>query len=131
MAALAAELVAEVVPPPAADGLTFVPADEDRSRWRGVNTAEDLARALAVRWDLPVVALLSRTRGIPRQRGLSRAARRANVREAFAASAGPPGLVLVDDVYTTGATAAAAAAALKRGGARSVHVVAFARAVRR
>jgi predicted amidophosphoribosyltransferase len=37
-------------------------------------------------------------------------------------------LVLVDDVVTTGATADAAASALKRGGARSVTVVALARA---
>ena len=131
LAALAAELVVEVVPPPPADALAFVPADEDRRRWRGVNTAEGLARELAGRWDLPVLALLSRTRRISRQRGLSRAARRANVREAFAASPGPRRLVLLDDVYTTGATAAAAAVALKRAGARTVHVVTFARAVRR
>ena len=131
VAALAAELVAEVVPPPSADALAFVPGDEDRSRWRGVNTAEGLARELAGRWDLPVLTLLTRTRGIERQRGLSRAARRANVREAFAASAGPRRLVLVDDVYTTGATAAVAAGALRCAGARAVHVVTFARAVRR
>jgi predicted amidophosphoribosyltransferase len=39
-------------------------------------------------------------------------------------------VILVDDVYTTGATAAAAASALRKAGARSVHVVTFARAVR-
>ena len=39
-------------------------------------------------------------------------------------------VVLVDDVYTTGATVAAAASALRRGGASRVHVVTFARAVR-
>jgi predicted amidophosphoribosyltransferase len=37
---------------------------------------------------------------------------------------------LVDDVYTSGATTAAAASALRKGGARRVHVVTFARAVR-
>jgi adenine/guanine phosphoribosyltransferase-like PRPP-binding protein len=38
--------------------------------------------------------------------------------------------VLVDDVYTSGSTVAAAASALRRAGAREVHVVTFARAVR-
>jgi predicted amidophosphoribosyltransferase len=131
VSALAAELVAELVPRPAVDALTFVPGDADRSRWRGVNTAEGLARALAPRWELPVAPLLSRTRVVPRQRGLSRSERRANVREAFAASSVPPRIALTDDVYTTGATVGSAAAALRRGGARGVHVVTFARAVRR
>jgi predicted amidophosphoribosyltransferase len=42
----------------------------------------------------------------------------------------PGAVALVDDVYTTGATADAAARELKRRGARSVHAVAFARAIR-
>jgi predicted amidophosphoribosyltransferase len=42
----------------------------------------------------------------------------------------PPTVALVDDVYTTGATASAAASALRRGGARHVEVVTFARALR-
>jgi predicted amidophosphoribosyltransferase len=42
----------------------------------------------------------------------------------------PRRLCVVDDVYTTGATASAAASALRAAGAREVHVVAFARAVR-
>jgi predicted amidophosphoribosyltransferase len=132
IARLAAELVVDVVPPPRAEVLTWIPGDADRSRWRGVNTAEALARELAARWEIPVLPLLRRTRHVPRQRGLSRDARRANVREAFLSASTPPGAVaVIDDVYTTGATAAAASAALKRSGARAVHVVTFARAVRR
>jgi predicted amidophosphoribosyltransferase len=42
----------------------------------------------------------------------------------------PATLVLVDDVYTTGATVSAAATALRKAGARRVEVVTFARAVR-
>lgn len=132
VAPVAAEIVAAVVPRPAVAALTFVPGDGDRVAWRGSNTAQELARALAARWELPVEPLLARARGARPQRGLPRAARRTNVRGAFRARAGVPASVaLVDDVYTTGATAAAAATELRRGGARSVHVVAFARAVRR
>jgi predicted amidophosphoribosyltransferase len=39
-------------------------------------------------------------------------------------------VAVVDDVYTTGATAGAAARELRRAGANAVHVVSFARAVR-
>ena len=129
---LLAELVTDAVAKPKADAVTFVPGDPERTLWRGQNAAEALARALASRWELPLVAALVRTRRIPRQRGLSRSERRANVRSSFAAPGRGGGrLVLVDDVYTTGATVSAAATELRRSGVRSVDVVTFARAVRR
>jgi ComF family protein len=125
-------LTAEAVPAPAgAEAVAFVPGDGDRTRWRGHSTAEALARGLAERWELPLVPALRRGRRSERQRGLSREHRRANVRGAFEpAGSAPRRLVLVDDVYTTGATANAASSALRRGGAREVHVVTFARALR-
>lgn len=129
---LAAELVVATVPRPAVAALTFVPGDGDRVAWRGLNTAEELARSLAARWRLPVEPLLERVRSARPQRGLPRPARAANVRGSFRARGDVSGAVaLVDDVYTTGATASAAARELKRRGARSVHVVAFARTIRR
>ncbi len=64
--------------------------------------------------------------------GLTRAARRANVGSAFRAVGRVPRSVgVVDDVYTTGATADAAARELRRAGARARARDAFARAVRR
>jgi ComF family protein len=128
---LFAELVAEVVPRPPAEALTFVPGDRDRGLWRGHNTAETLARLLARAWGLPLEPLLERTRRVPQQRGLTRAERRGNLRGAFAAGAAPRSVALIDDVYTTGATVAAAATELRRAGARAVYVATFARAVRR
>ena len=131
LAALAADLVADAVPRPAADALAFVPPDGDRSLRRGHHPAERLARELGRRWELPAAALLARARTLPRQRGLPLQERRRNVRGAFRpARAAPPAVCLVDDVYTSGATAAAAASALRRGGARRVEVITFARAVR-
>ncbi len=131
VAAEAAGLTAAVVPRPRADAIAFVPGDHERTLWRGHATAEQLARALAELWELPVVAALERSRRAPRQRGLSRTARRANVRGSFRCVRAPPRtVVLVDDVYTTGATVSAAATELKRAGARTVDVVTFARTIR-
>jgi predicted amidophosphoribosyltransferase len=98
---------------------------------RGHHPAGALAHALGVPWNLPVAELLTRTRLSSRQTGLRFDERRRNVIGAFAARcAVPPAVVLVDDVYTTGATVSAGASALRAGGARTVAVVTFARTVR-
>jgi predicted amidophosphoribosyltransferase len=125
-----ARIVVEGLPPPAVEALTFVPSDRARRLERGHNPAERLALELAAAWELPCLALLERTRG-GRQRGSSAAERR-TVRGAFRATgAAPRTVAVIDDVYTTGATAAAAATALRAAGARRVEALAFARALRR
>ena len=131
LASLAAAVVQEVVPPPTARLVTFVPPDGDRSLRRGHHPPGRLARELGERWELPVEPLLARTGPVRPQRGLARDERRRNVRGAFRARETHGRVVLVDDVYTTGATVAAAASALRRAGAARVDVVTFARAVRR
>jgi len=131
LAALAADLVVEAVARPSVVVLCFVPPDRDRSLERGHHPAERLARELGRRWELPVEQLVRRARSTPRQRGLKLADRRRNVAGAFTAAAKPPAAVgVVDDVYTSGATANAAASAVRKAGARRVEVVTFARAVR-
>ena len=131
LATEAAEALAGVLPPPSSSVLTFVPPDRARSLQRGYHPAERLAQELGERWSLPVLPLVARTRPAPRQRGLALADRRRNVAGAFApASETPRAVTLVDDVYTSGATAAAAASALRQAGARRVDVVTFARVVR-
>jgi len=132
LATVAADLVEEAVARPARTPvLTFVPPDGDRSLERGHHPPERLARELGRRWDLRVEPLLKRARPLQQQRGLSLAERRVNVRGAFAPTGrAPPRVVLVDDVYTSGATAAAAASELRKAGARRVDVVTMGRAVR-
>jgi predicted amidophosphoribosyltransferase len=131
VAALAADLVVESVPRPAAAVLTFVPPDRDRNLRRGHHPAERLARELGERWQLPVEPLLVRAGTSRRQRGLSLKARRRNVAGSFRpAGRAPAAVALTDDVYTSGATVNAAASALRKAGARRVQVVTFARAVR-
>lgn len=130
-AGLAAELVVAHVERSAADVIAFIPSDLGRQLQPGHHPAERLARELGRRWSLEVPELLARTRPVARQTGLDRAARRANVRDAFVATTSVPATVLlVDDVYTTGATVGAAATALRSAGATCVHVVTFARTVR-
>jgi len=105
-ARLSAALMVHELPRPPVDAIAVVPAVGDRRLLRGADPPAELAVELARWWEVPVVPLLRRTRGVRPQRGLDAAARRGNVRGAFAARAGPCSLALVDDVYTTGATAA-------------------------
>lgn len=113
-----------------------VPTTGARMRERGFNQAERLAAVFAATTGREVWGgALLRTRNSGTQTALHPDERRANVAGAFAVAPGAAArlagehLVLVDDVWTTGATAAACAEALCGAGARTVSVVTFARAL--
>ena len=127
----AAVLVVEAVARPRVDALAALPADGILGLRRGRHPAEQLAALLSRAWELPLDTSLARQASRHRQRGLSVAERRRNVREAFVVRGSPPASVaLVDDVYTTGATVDAAARALRRSGTRRVEVITLARVER-
>jgi ComF family protein len=107
-----------------------VPLGMHRLRERGYNQSERIAAALGGLTGRPVRAdLLIRVRETGTQTALTPEARQANVAEAFQAGSAP-GLraVLIDDVFTTGATLCAAAVALRAAGAEQVEAATFARA---
>lgn len=127
----AAELVADVTSRPACAALVPVPGDPERAAERGDVPARSLAVELSKLWSIPALDALVRTTSLPRQRGLSLEERRRNVRESVVARGAIASAVcVVDDVYTSGATADACARACRRAGSRHIEVVTFARAVR-
>ena len=125
---------------PAGEGdalLVPVPLHRWRIWGRGYNQAALIASALSRRTGLAAgLDLLRRTRATPPLRGLGRRERALALRGAFRAAPGARDrlagrrIVLVDDVYTSGATASACARVLKRAGAASVDILCWARVVR-
>lgn len=107
-----------------------------RKQWeRGFNQAELLARPVAARYGLRLSSNLRRKRYTASQAGLTEAQRRENLKGSFYVKkpeqvAGKR-ILLVDDVFTTGATLRTAAAALKAAGAAHVSALTLARVDRR
>ncbi|BCI72590.1 hypothetical protein SUS17_1939 [Sphingomonas sp. S17] len=122
--------------PPGAELLVPVPLHRWRLWRRGFNQAVLIAAALSKRTGVPVARdALVRIKPTPLLRGLSPRQRRAAVTSAFRvhdreAVVGRH-IVLVDDVYTTGATAGACVRALLRAGAASVAILCWARVIDR
>ncbi len=115
--------------------LAPVPLHRGRLWRRRYNQAALLARALGETQNAPVrLDALLRQRPTRNQVGLSARARMENVRGAFAVPQERLGeilgrrVVLIDDVYTTGATMNACAKTLLSAGAKEVDVLTFARA---
>ncbi len=120
----------------ASDALVVpVPLHRWRLWSRGYNQALLIARGLADRSGLDCIPdLLVRTKATPMLRGLGRKARAKAVAGAFAVAGKVRvkgrTILLIDDVYTSGATADACARALKRAGAAEVRLLCWARVLR-
>ena len=118
------------------DFLVPVPLHWYRLWQRRFNQAAELARALSLLTHKPYGAdVLQRTRYTKPQIGLSRGDRKRNMRNAFVVKKKwrnkikGKHLILIDDVFTTGATMESCVKALRRAGARRVDIAVLARVV--
>ncbi len=101
-----------------------VPLHPRRKRWRGFNQSELLANQLGARFGIKSVDLLARVRETKSQVSLAAKERKGNVSGAFGlkgkVKVESRKIILVDDVYTTGATMKECAKVLKMAGAKEV-----------
>lgn len=125
---------AEFLSAHAIDLILPVPLHPKRLRWRGFNQSVLLGRQVGRHYKIafdPFV--LRRTLETPPQTQLTEEERRRNVRRAFALNPERPvqgkTILLIDDVYTSGATVNECSRALRSGGAKEVFVLTLARAV--
>ena len=133
-AARLAEMVSRNRDLMSADIIVPVPLDESRRRERGYNQAELIARMLARRLNMPLQPeILARIKARPKKLKLTRRERWQTVRGAYVTREGSridkQRVLLIDDVFTTGATLDSCTRALKKAGATRVTAVTVARVV--
>ncbi len=114
------------------DYIVSVPLHSSKMRKRGYNQSELLAKHIAARLSIPYADVLKRTKKTIKQSGQSRQERRKNLANAFAVKGSAEKIIhssvlLVDDIYTTGATVEACSKALVKYGAGKVFVLTIAR----
>lgn len=114
-----------------ADIIVTVPATREALRKRGFDHMNRVGRLCSAWTGLPLVDALTCTRRTADQRELNREMRIQNRSGSFSVADEhvhlPPRIILIDDVFTTGATCIAAAKALQAAGVREVYVAVCAR----
>lgn len=114
------------------DYVTFVPTGRDKIKTRGFDHMQIVAFELGKILKVPVAKTLLREKKTLPQRGLDAISRRENIRGAFGIveynreKIIGKSLLLIDDIYTTGATCDECAKVLKKGGAQRVDIACFA-----
>lgn len=109
--------------------LVPVPIHPSRKRERGFNQAEILACRIGERLSIPVCPeILVRNKKTIPQKNLDPSARLKNLEEAFVVGEVKKeitGVILIDDIYTTGSTIEACTRSLKKAGVRNVFFLAI------
>lgn len=116
------------------DAVAYVPQTRKSSYDRGYYPTRILAEKLADRLGLPCVHPLKRTAGMEQKDVRTSADRWANARRSYALRRGAKiegRILLIDDLFTTGATLNTCAELLRQGGAEEVFCATFAIAVKK
>ncbi len=130
LATLLATKIEEKGLPFRAEKITFVPLHPKKERERGYNQSRLVAESLAEHLGIDCVTLLERTRDTPAQAGLSLQERKNNIKNCIQikeGGKGVSGVILIDDVFTTGLTLSECTRALKKGGTGEVMAAVLAR----
>jgi ComF family protein len=112
--------------------LVPIPLHIKRLKWRGFNQTEELAKELSEYWDIPLISdCLIRNKETPPQTELNNKEREKNIKGVFliknSKKIKKKKILLIDDVYTTGATMEEASKVLKEAGAEKIIGIAIAR----
>lgn len=109
------------------DVIIPVPIHKSRMRKRGYNQAQIIGKALSETLKIPMdINVLVREKKTEPQKKLSKSIRKKNVESAFKVTKNVVKynkIILVDDIYTTGATIDACAQVLKRAGVKKVYFI--------
>ncbi len=102
-----------------------IPLYIKREKWRGFNQAEEIAKHLSSYLEIPIIKKLIRVKNTkPQTETENREKRKTNIKNAFkcsnSSSIKGKNILLIDDIYTSGATMEEAAQTLKKAGAKRI-----------
>lgn len=118
-----------------ADIITAVPMHPNKLKVRGYNQAELLAQAVAEKFNIPYLPLCRKVVDNPTQTALSYMERKTNIKGVFAFNAEYKQdvknkiVLIIDDIFTTGATSNELTSIIKKAGANKVYVLTLGRSV--
>ncbi|MDP4117886.1 MAG: ComF family protein [Bacillota bacterium] len=110
------------------DFIAIVPTDKIRLRERGYNAVSEIAEIISSKTDIPLYGnALLKIKNVPQQSTLSLRQRMRNVHGCFSvknkSDIKNKSIILIDDVFTTGATTRECAKMLKKAGATYIFVI--------
>lgn len=115
------------------DVITFVPISSKRKKERGFNQAEEIAKEISKIVGIETIELLEKVKDNKTQAGLSQKERLENLKGTFAIKAGledkikGKNILIIDDVFTTGATLNECSIVLKTAKPKRVRTLTFAK----
>ena len=115
------------------DLITFVPIGKKRLRTRGFNQAEEIAKEISKLVGIEVVSLLDKVVEKKHQAGLTQKERLENLKDTFSVCSENKdkikgkNILIIDDVFTTGATLSECSKVLKIQKPKSVSTLTFAK----